>query len=325
MTLSAATAGSAPSISDSNSASEPQSDAADSAASSSDNPSQAADQAPAKRKFKVKVDDREEEVDEDEVVKGYQTRRASDARFREAAELRKAIAAKEAEISEFMSNPWKAMDAKGINAREMAEMYLSEKLEWDTMPESEKRRILAEQERDELRAEREQRQKAETERRARQLEAQAVEEIDQEIGQAVQAMGRRPTPRIIARVTETLIADYERQIADLQTQYGDQVPDEAFTSLRKLPADQAVKRVHQEYLADVAEYLASMPVEEAIAVLSKANPTFLDAIRSHEVKRVLSQDPIGSRKPRAEEPRRDRPKKRMSTDDMFENLDKQWG
>ncbi len=80
------------------------------------------------RKFKVKVNGEEIEVDESELVAGYQTRKAADEKFREAA-----MSKKQAEefISLLKTNPKKVLEnpALGLDLRQFAEQYLYEQLE----------------------------------------------------------------------------------------------------------------------------------------------------------------------------------------------------
>lgn len=275
-------------------------------------------------KHRVKIDQEEREVDYDELISDYQTKQASNRRFQQAAEMMKELGATKAEIDAFKKDPVEALRRAGVNPRDWAEKLLLEEIEYEQMSPAEKRAIAAEQKAKELEEKLSAREKAEKQQAARQAEAKAVQEIDQEIGAALKELGRRPTPRLVARIAESLIADFEASLEPLRARFGDNVPDEAFGSVKRMSAGDAVKRVQQEYAKDIAEYLGSLGIEEARKILPKE---LLDGLRQHEVDAVLSQDPMRSRKTApTESPRVKREKaKRMSSDDFFKLKEKKWG
>lgn len=85
---------------------------------------QAAD---AKKKYKVKLENEEAEVDEDELVRGYQKAKASAKRFEEAARMKKQA---EQLFQGLKSNTIESLKQAGFSdqqIREMAENYLIEK------------------------------------------------------------------------------------------------------------------------------------------------------------------------------------------------------
>lgn len=272
-----------------------------------------------KIKHKVKLDEAEEEIEYDELVRGYQKAKVSGKRFQEAQ-------SKFAQIEAFQKNPIKALKESGVDQatiRKFAEEYLLDHIEFESLSPEQKRAFQAEQEAKKYKDELDRSKKAEQDRETKAREAMAAKEIDEEIGAALKAMGRKPTPRLIARVAETLIADHERQLAALQAEFGEQLPDDAYARLKRMPADRAVSRVHTEYVSDVVEYLCSLPIAEARKLLPK---DFLDGLREADVSQILSQDPTGSRKPRSGEPAKQKEKvKRMTSDEFFKQKEKQWG
>lgn len=272
-----------------------------------------------KLKHKVRVEDKDDEVDYDELVRGYQKARASDQRFQTAKQMMR-------EVEAFKKDPFAALKSAGVDKaqiKQMAEQLLLEEIEWEALSPAEQRAIKAEHEAKSVKEELEKRTKAEKAKEREAAETQAVAEIDEEIGQALKAMGRRPTPRLVARITETLIADYERQLQALRAEHGEELPEDAYSRLQRMPADRAVKHVQREYVSDIAEYLASLPIDEVRKVLPKE---LLDGLRQADVAQVLAQDPAGSRKPKAEQPpRQSREKaKRMSSDEYFKKLEEKW-
>ena len=84
------------------------------------------------RMFKVKINGEDIEVSEEELKAGYQTRKASDEKFREAA-----MSKKQAEefINLLRTNPRKVLSNPnlGIDVRKFAEEYLVEQMEDEMM------------------------------------------------------------------------------------------------------------------------------------------------------------------------------------------------
>jgi hypothetical protein len=271
-------------------------------------------------KHRVKVDGTEAEVEYDELVRDYQLRKVSDKRLKEAAELAKRVKAEFDQVESFRKDPWAALKQAGQDPYALAEQLLLQKMEWEGLSEAERRAQLAELKAQSLEERIGAEEKRAKEARSAQAEAQALREIDDEIGDALKSSGKKPTPRMIARITETLIAHHERQLEGLRQQFGDEIPEEAYSRVQRLPASEAVKRVHREYLGDVAEFLSGMSAAELKQALPRE---ILDALRQAEVDAVLSQDPVGSRKARTEPAPRSsqRASKRMSTDDYFAKLE----
>lgn len=277
-----------------------------------------------KKTKKFKINNREVDVDlSDEakidalISKGL----GADDKFREASKL----AQKYSKLSEWEKNPFFEVLSKGANPLELAEKLLLERIKWEELTPEQREFEETKKERDALKAEREAMSKKEKESRYAAETAKAAQEIDAEVTEALKAMGRKPTPRLIARIAETLIAEHENQIAPLLEEYGDidAIPEEMFQAVKGLPASEAVGKVHKEYLNDIAEYLKDLPLDEMKKILPKE---ILDGLRKADVQSALSQDPVGSRKPRdVSQPTQKQPVKRMSTDEFIKNLEKRLG
>lgn len=91
--------------------------------------------------YSVDVDGEKTEVDIEELRKGYQMAKASQAAFREASELKKQASA----IPNFLrDNPIEALKQSGHNFKELAEKYVVEQAEYELLDESERRAVDAE-------------------------------------------------------------------------------------------------------------------------------------------------------------------------------------
>jgi hypothetical protein len=91
-----------------------------------------------KKKYKVKIDSEEMEVDEDELVRGYQLRKASDKKFAEAN-----LARKQAEefVRLLKTDPRKVLShpSIGIDLKKFAEEYLVEDLQQEMLSPEQKK------------------------------------------------------------------------------------------------------------------------------------------------------------------------------------------
>lgn len=283
--------------------------------------------AEAKRKFRVKIDEQEQEIDEDELVRGYQLRKASEQRFRKASELEKTARQKHAEVEAFTKDPFAALKKAGVPKDQMlavAEQLLLEHIEYEQLSPEAKRAIQAERERDQLKSDLEKRTEKERAQDHEKAQAKALREIDEEVHAAIKATGKKPTPLMIARISETLIAHYEAQVRKLEAEYGKEIPDDAFEKLGKVDVSNVVARVRKGLDSESRDYIRQMTVAELREALSSEQQ---DGLREDEVRKVLAQDPVGSRKePKREVEQVSRQKpKRMSSDEFFKQLEKKLG
>lgn len=273
-----------------------------------------------KYKHKLKVDKGELELDYDELIARAQKATAADKRMQHGTELAKRA---NSIIDSFRSNPkeaFKQLNAAPDVVRQFCEEYLLEHIEYENLSKEEKL-YRAEKQRADSAEERLRQRDAESERaKFQQNKQEANQVIFAEIGEALKSINRVPTPRLIARVAETLYAQLEVAVKELEAEYGKNVPEEAYLK-RKPTAMSVVKSVDQETLKDVTEVLGSLPLEVILQVLPKS---VLDGLRQAEVNKVLAQDPAGSRKvskPSAPRPEKNR---RVSMDDAFKEMEKRF-
>lgn len=272
------------------------------------------------REFSVDLSD---EAKLDELVgKGL----GADERFREAAEMVKSIEKKFGKLPEWQKHPFFKVIEEGADPLEVAEQLLLEKIKWEELTPEQREFEETKRERDRLKAEREAEQ-AEAKKRAKaEASAKAARELDDEISSAIRAAGLEPEPVHIARIAENFIAKYESQNAHLIKKYGslEAIPDHLFEGLDKVDVSSIVQSVDKEYKNGLMKYFGKLSIEEVRKLLPKH---ILDGLREHDVKAVLSQDPVGSRKPRepAQPSTRTQVKKRMSTDQYFAEKMKKLG
>lgn len=233
-------------------------------------------------KHKVKVYDREIDVDYDELVKGYQLKQASHKALEDAATVRK-------QAEQFLAGV-KAKDRKALAhafggeeaLKEFAESLLIEDLEYKSLPESERRARAAEARAKELedwKKEQEERHEREQQTAA---ERQAGEKIDTEITEAFGEFGAKPSPYLVARVADEMAARLEHG--------------------KPITAKQALALVERSMTAELQE----LPPEKLV---EKLTPAQIEHIRKHLIDQVMSQQPRRVRAPataqRSSEPRRE--------------------
>jgi hypothetical protein len=262
-------------------------------------------------KHRVKINDQEIEVEYDELLRGYQKGRSADQRFQEAAKLRKEAQ----EVQEaFAAGDFKVLSERlkipQPRLREMSENYLIELLKFDQLSEPEKRALIAERERDELKSEREAEQQKRLKEESARIADQAAEFIDTALGDAIKASGQKVTPITVARIASFLQASLSQDDVDI---------DEG--SVRSA-AEKAVKKAYSTLDEEIRTRFSDMSVADAKAILPKR---LLDELRKASVNEVLSQDPTWSRKSPEVGAPKPKAKKITSTDEWFAERAKHLG
>lgn len=248
-------------------------------------------------KHRLKIDQEELELDYDDLIKAAQKGRSADKRFKEAAAHKK-------DVDSFLSDPWGYLKKNGKDPYELAESLLLEKLRYEDMTDEQREALHAKIELAELKEEKEGRDKSEKDRQLADIQAKAVREIDEDIFDALKSTGRKPTPRLIARIAENLMAHLNK-------------------GGERVSAKDILGSVQKEYVSDISEYLSQMTPHELRQVLPK---DVLDALRQADVDQARSSDPARSKRRIVPgEPHEGfKPKKRMSSDDYFAQLDKKY-
>lgn len=206
------------------------------------------------RKFKVKVDGDELEIDEAQLIADYQTNRAAQARFQEAAKLRKSA---EEVIQLLKTDPRAALRHPAIQAdeRALAEAILAEQLEEELLDPKDKQikqlqRELQQRAADEKKA----KDAAESEALTK-AEAQYVESYQRDISAALTNGGLPVTNATVRSMTgylqNALEAGYDmqpNQVVDLVKQDYQKQLKELFsasdaTTIASLLGEDGLKKV----------------------------------------------------------------------------------
>lgn len=215
-------------------------------------------------KFKVVVDGSEQEVDIEELRRGYTHSKAANKRFQEAANLQKQITgflerAKGGDLS------WLKGLVPEDQIRQFAQNELLQHIEFEQLSEEGKALRRAESERERLARELEEERQEKMQQQQQAMLQRAQQEIDQEITATLKEIGRKPTARLVRRIAEQMYASLQEEGAE------------------PLPAKEALQRARRGIEEDLQEWLAEAPVEELVKSFPKAK---LEAIRRHFVEEV---------------------------------------
>lgn len=257
-------------------------------------------------KHKVKIDGQDLDVGYEDLIKGFQKASSADRRFQDAANFRKQyepIAKTFEEIKQGKLDRMLELVPEE-QFRKLAEDYLIKHIELQNLPEGDRRALKLEKDLAAKDAELKKLQADANKEQVEQANAQAFKEIDEEISGAVKATGKKPTPRLIARIAEDMLANLD-------------------ATGSKLNAKDALSRSIRDIHSDIAEYLPTLSAEELRKLLPKQA---LDALRKADVDDVMSQDPIGRSRQKSEAPKLVRKdEKRGSTEDIFNRLERKIG
>ncbi len=257
-------------------------------------------------KHRVKIDDAEQEVEYDELVRGYQKGRAANERFQRASEMQKAVTGL---IERARQGDLDWLDDVGVSdeqARKWAEKRLLKHIEYEQMSPEQREVMKLRREKAQYEAERQKAQSEQQQVAAARAEQQAFHEIDTEISEAIAALGKKPSPRLVRRMAEQMMAS---------------LSDDDGT---RMPAQRAAKEAWQGLVVDAESLISEMGPADVLALLERAGKR--DIVRREFVNEAVAQAPsrAGSQAPVKDTPRRDK-LKRMTTDEWFNRLNKKVG
>lgn len=255
---------------------------------------------------KIKWGDKERELSLDELEREAQKGWASQGRFEQASQLRKAT---EDFLESLKKGDYQRL-VKTIGkdaAKKLAEDLLIEELDRSTWSEDKIRAYELEKERDDYKSRVEEEENRRKEMNQKSLMAQARKEIDSEIAEVLNKWGKKPTPRIVARIAEQLLAH-------------------ASTKDGRLTAKDAWNRVQSDMQYEISEFLNDLPKDKLLQVLPER---LRKQLREAELDTFKSKDPFNrgavGMKETDDVPRNKSVKKRMTIDQAFDEIAKKFG
>ena len=244
------------------------------ALSSDTSASEATSSAPSK--YKIAVDGVDQEVDLEELKRGYGTNKAATRRFQQASEMQKQskqiIDAIQNGDVDFLKKHFPK--DKFIKA---AEDVLLEKIEYDELPDHEKEMRQLRKELADRDAKSADESKSREEQEYQTHLASAEKEIDLDISEALAGSKLRANPLVVKLMTDFMIAPLEAALAD-----GDSA------QVKRMSAKDALGKVDAFLTGYLPGFLESMPEEQAMKYLPKK---LLDHYRKSEVRAITDRQP----------------------------------
>lgn len=215
-----------------------------------------------KKMYKVKVNGQDMEIDEQELLTGYQTRKASDEKFREAA-----MSKKQAEefINLLRTNPLKVLTnpALSIDMRKVAEDYLIQQMEEESMTPEQKELKEARSKLQSIEDEKKEQERVRNEQAAQELKQRYTESYTKDITSALESSGLPRTEHTVKKM-----AYYMHQA--LQRGYD-------------LSASDVAELVRQDYINEQKSLFGSLDGEMLIKLLGD---DVANKIRKHDVSKI---------------------------------------
>ena len=230
------------------------------------------------KKYRVKGDGFDEEVDEATLIKGYQIERSGNKRMEDAKKLSNDAKPVLAFIDQLRKGDLSQLKKLGIPADALRKFNEDELLDYikdqERSPE-EKRAIAAERERDELKAKNEASDKKNLEAYKAHLEDKAAQQIQSEFQAAFKELD------IPMKGNHSLVAMASQEVLKYR---------DADKSLSVL---QAMKNVLKGLETNFSEYADREYKRNPEEFLKRLPSNFLDGVRKRDLKNVDSQLPIG--------------------------------
>jgi len=219
------------------------------------------------KKYKVKVNDMEEEVDEQTLIAGYQTRKAADAKFQEAAAMRTQA---EQFVRMLKEDPLKVLQhpSLGHDLRKIAEDYLAAQLNDDLMDPKDKENRNLKQQLQEIEEQKKVAQREEEQRRNTELRQKYTDEYTKSITGALDKSGLPKSQVTVARMA------YYMQMA---LQQGIEAP-----------VDQICELVKQDYINEQKALYGALDGDTLLALLGE---DIAGKVRKYDVAKLKSNVP----------------------------------
>lgn len=252
-------------------------------------------------KHRVKIDGQEREVDYDTLIRDYQTAQAAQRRFQDAQKE----SARVKEIDKRLEQgdiKWLVEKLGAAKAKDVFENYLIDELEYDSLPPAEKKARELARENAQLKEERDKDKQSQSQREYSQVVEKAQKELENDVADALQGLGAKPTPRLVMRLL-------------------DQIEANLSTRGRGIPAAEAKKQAIAGIHEDIGEYLPLLSADDLRRIIPKS---VIDTLMNQQVDRVMGEKQArrvreGGLKPSSNQ----KPQKPISQDDWFKRKDQQ--
>jgi hypothetical protein len=221
-----------------------------------------------KRMLKAKIDGQDVEVDEEEAIRAFQKSKGAEKRFQEAATMRKQAEQIIGLLKQSKSNPRVLAEllkhpAIGGNFDEIAERYLLERIQRETMDPKDRELMDTKARLQEIEQEREQEAQRQRDTEMQTLVQQYTTDIQKDITGTLDTAGLPKSEYTISRMARYMNMALQRGV--------------------ELKATDVVDLVRQDYLKEVGFFAGGLPIEQLFDVLG---PDVAKRIREYDISRV---------------------------------------
>lgn len=237
------------------------------------------------RKYKVKVDGLESEVDETELINSYQKGRSADKRFQEASDLRKQL---ETFVENAKADPTQLLEQLGHNPKDWARNLLIAEIELEEQEKDPNLKRIAglEKKLNELEKGEQSKKQLELAKIAEAEETALVAKIDNEIGKTLEEMGflaGSAPAELIADIAEQMLAEYKLSKTSIDSKEAlartKQSYSRRLSAISKNKPEAILDLIPSEYLDKIAE-----------AYMKKRQPKVVPALKSPTPAIVQTKD-----------------------------------
>lgn len=265
-------------------------------------------EAAAKRAYKLKVNGKDVEVGEDELLKRAQMGYSADQKWQETAQMKRQM---DALLHLFQTDPAKALAQMGHDVDKFSEDRIRAKIEEMQKSPEQLEREKAQRELAELRAERERERNDTQEREKQRVQEQFAIEIENDISSALDNndFGLTKTPYVVKRIADTMIM----YLTEGMRTNNDR--------LKKVTARDVLPIVRDEIQAEQRELYSASPDEVFEQLIGKDR---LNKYRRNKIKKPSKPGSANDIKPTGQKElskaQEEKPKDRIRSKDFFKTL-----
>jgi len=241
------------------------------------------------RKYKLKVDGEEVEVDEDELKRGYSHQRAANKRMQEAVKKERATQ----QLIELMKDKGgllRAVQALGHDPRKLAEEILSEHLELETLDPVERELRMTKKQLEEYNNREQARAEAEKKKHADTLKQKFAKQYSEQFVEALKGAKLPQTKETVQRMAK-YVKDYAQVGMEITAAEAAKLVYEDLVSThrsvyKETEAEQLVRLLGEDGLKKIREYEASRLKDPASKLQTPENQPDLGGRQSRTGKRM---------------------------------------
>lgn len=281
-----------------------------------------------KVKHKYKAAGQDYEVDYDELVKRAEKGHGAEKRLAEASQKEKTVQERLKKLSDPANEDFQDLiELIGFDkAKKFADRLVWDSIQWDELPDHEKRRILAEQERDEAKAKLSKHEQEVQTKQKQQAYAEADRVISEEISRVL-AEGKKQGLSVsdIPEIKDMIIDEMLGYINLMDECEAKGIPIQSPPPSH----EDVLRKIQSRFDTNSSAYVKRLSTEQLMKVLSKEQ---LSALRQAEIDQLYA--PIPGHQGRSKNSQRDDTPQRPSSDksarkgkteDFFKRMDERYG